>query len=397
MESLIQEKPSLKILHLYSDWRWTGPAEPVLQMCIGLMDRGHDVSLAFRSPPIKTKNITIEQKVKEAKIKGITRFSLDRYIRPLNTINDLIQIPIYLKKECFDIVHMHLSHDHAIGTICAKILGKKRPVLIRTFHRRSILKDNIFNRLLLRHTDGCLFFTEGFRKKYISLFGLDPERTALQPMTVDINRFNPLKQYKDMKKEFGIPKNSIVIGTVGRFQKYRRMDWFLNAAKLLLEKRRDVYFLLIGRSSQIKDTVIEPIKELGIEDRVILAGYRRDDYVDTLACLDIFTLLMPGSDGTARALREAMAMGKACVVSDYGMLPEIVNYGEVAVIVKDPHSLMQAWLRLSEYPNERIRFGKKARRYAIEMFDIKRASKELEKFYLKILLNRSFKRSTPIR
>jgi len=242
MESLIQEKSSLKILHLYSDWRWTGPAEPVLQICKGLRDRGHNITFAFRSPPVETENITIEQKVKKTKIKGMTNFSLDRYVRPLNTIKDLIQIPIYLKKENFDIIHMHLSHDHVIGTICAKILGKKRPILIRTFHKRSVLKNNLFNRLLLKNTDGYLFFTEGFRKKYTTLFKLDPNMTSLQPMTVDINRFNPNRHYKDMRKEFGIPKDAIIIGTIGRFQKYRRIDWFLNAARLLLGKRRDVYW-----------------------------------------------------------------------------------------------------------------------------------------------------------
>jgi hypothetical protein len=40
---------------------------------------------------------------------------------------------------------------------------------------------------------------------------------------------------------------------------------------------------------------------LGIEPWVILAGYRTDDYLDALACMDIFVFLMPGSDGTARA------------------------------------------------------------------------------------------------
>ena len=29
----------MKVLFLYSDWKWTGPAEPVLQMCQGLQDR----------------------------------------------------------------------------------------------------------------------------------------------------------------------------------------------------------------------------------------------------------------------------------------------------------------------------------------------------------------------
>ena len=385
MASLIQEKYSLKVLHLYSDWRWTGPAEPVLQMCLGLKERGHDITLAFRSAPVKTSNITIEQMVRKMGIKGITKFHLDRYIAPLNTLKDFFYMPIFLKNEGFDIVHMHLSHDHTIGTLCAKLLGKKRPVLIRTFHKKSVLKRNFFNKLLLRCTDGFLFFTEGFRKEYIKSFELDPEKTGLQGMTLDLKRFDPDRGYKNMRKEFNIPEGAIVIGIVGRFQRHRRMDWFLTAAKEIVNRKDNVYFLIIGRSSQIRKTVIEPIYKLGIEDRAIVAGYRKEDYVDCLACLDIFTLLMPGSDGTARALREAMAMQKACVVSNYGMLPEIVENGRIGIVARDVYSLIDAWLRLINSPKLRETLGKAAREYALNRFNIKQASQLLESFYFKIL------------
>ena len=384
----IQQRSFLKILHLYSDWRWTGPAEPVLQMCKALAQRGHDVRIAYRLPLTQTSNKTIAQRVKEIKVTGVTDFSLDRYMNPFNTIKDLIQLPLYLKKEKFDILHMHLSHDHAIGTICALPLRGKKPTLVRTFHKRAILKNNLFNRLLLRYTDAYLFFTEGFRKRYIEEFGLDPERTAVQPMSVDLKRFDPFRNYKDMREEFGIPKDAIVIGTVGRFQKYRKMDWFLKAAKEIIKRYENVYFLIIGRSSQIKETVIEPIKSLGIEEKAILAGYRREDYVDTLSCLDIFTILMPGSDGTARALREAMSMEKACVVSDYGMLPEIVDKGRAGIIVKDVSSLIEAWDSLIRQPDRIKELGKRARQYAVKMFDLNRTAQFLEAFYLKILEKR---------
>ncbi len=388
MGSLIQERSSLKILHLYSDWRWTGPCEGVLQICKKLMEMGHDIRVAFRSPPFFTEERTIEKKAKEMGINAVTDFSLDRYMGIRNTIKDLINLPRYLRKEGFDIVHMHLSHDHFLGTFCAYLLGKKRPILIRSFHKRSVLKNNLFNKFLLRLTDGYLFFTEGFRERYILDFGIDPKKTGIQKMTVDLERFDPEKEYKDMRKEFGIPKDAIVIGTVARFQRYRRMDWFLEAAKEIIRRHKNVYFLLIGRSSQIKDTVIDPIKRLKIEDRAIVAGYRRKDYVDTISCLDIFTLLMPGSDGAARALREAMAMGKACVVSDFGMLPEIV--GDSAFVIHDIRSLISAWDELIKDPEKRKELGKRAREYSLKNFNIEDAAKGLEEFYFKMLSHRAY-------
>ena len=63
--------------------------------------------------------------------------------------------------------------------------------------------------------------------------------------------------------------------------------------------------------------------------------------------MDIFVFLMAGSDGTARALREAMAMGKPVVVADRGILPELVEDGISGLVVKDtPDELAKATLQL---------------------------------------------------
>ena len=41
----------MKCLHLFSDWKWTGPADPVVSLCEHLAPAGVDVSLAFREAP----------------------------------------------------------------------------------------------------------------------------------------------------------------------------------------------------------------------------------------------------------------------------------------------------------------------------------------------------------
>jgi UDP:flavonoid glycosyltransferase YjiC (YdhE family) len=41
----------MKILQLFSNWKWTGPADPILNLCKGLEKRGHEVTLAYQKPP----------------------------------------------------------------------------------------------------------------------------------------------------------------------------------------------------------------------------------------------------------------------------------------------------------------------------------------------------------
>ena len=51
-----------------------------------------------------------------------------------------------------------------------------------------------------------------------------------------------------------------------------------------------------------------------------------------LKAFDVKVFLVPGSDGTCRAVREAMAMAKPVVVTERGMLPEIVDDGRTGLV-----------------------------------------------------------------
>jgi glycosyltransferase involved in cell wall biosynthesis len=285
-----------------------------------------------------------------------------------------------------------LSHDHGFcGTLLKLRLGRKCPAIIRTIHRREVLASTFVNRFLLnRLTDGILLFTEGFRSKTIERFRLDPETVGVQSMTLDLDRFRPDRTFKDIRAEFTSCPETVLIGIVGRYQKYRRMDVFLQAAKIVLEQEKKVKFVIIGRSGQIQETVVKPIEALGIRNGVIRAGYRFDDYDDTLASLDVFSLLMPGFDGTARALREAMALGKPCVTSDFGMLPDIVPDGICGynAPLEDPQALATAWLNLARDPELRRTMGRNAADFAKKHFRLDAVGPELEAFYGKIIERR---------
>jgi glycosyltransferase involved in cell wall biosynthesis len=143
----------------------------------------------------------------------------------------------------------------------------------------------------------------------------------------------------------------------------------------------------------MRKSVVEPMKRLGIEPWVVLAGYRTDDYLDTLACMDIFVFLMAGSDGTARALREAMAMGKPAIVADRGMLPELIENRVSGLVVKDtPEALANAMLQILRRPELRRRMGEAAYQKAHQEFRLDRQVEGVEKFYQQMMMLGKWKR-----
>jgi len=381
----------MKILQLFSDWKWTGPSEPVLNLCMALEKLGHDVTLAYRKPPYPAEE-SLEERVLASGIKATDQFHLNhvlKFSKPSSlwdTLRDLSCLRGYLRHEKFDILNVHQSHDHVLGGIAAK--RAKSPVLvIRTDHKRDSLKPGLGNRVLIsKLTDGMITFSEKARRDDASNFRFPAERVALIAPALDLDLFNPKKEYRDMRAFFGIEPGEIVIGMVARFQKYRRTEVFLEAVRNIVQEFPNIKVLLVGRSSQMEESVVRPVKKLGIEPWVVLGGYRKGDYLDTLACMDIFVFLMAGSDGTARALREAMAMGKPVIVADRGMLPELVEDGVSGQVVKDTsEALTRATLQLLRRPDLRMKMGEASRQKAHREFRLDRQAEEVARFYEEII------------
>jgi glycosyltransferase involved in cell wall biosynthesis len=380
----------VRLLHLFSDWKWTGPAEPVVNLCLALQQRGHEVTLAYRRPPIATAE-SMAKGVRENALKGIDFFHLEpiaklhHIVRLKDIVYDIRAIARFIDQERFDIVTFHNSHDHIVGGLAVRASGR-RPPAIRMDHKRDSLKADAVSRWFFRrYTDGVITFSEGSRERLVRVLGFSPAQVAKVATALDLTSFDPHKKYKDMRPVFGISSGSPVVGIVARFQKSRRTDVLLEAMAHLIKAIPEARLLLVGRSSQMQQSVIEPIERLGITSHVILAGYRKDDYRDMLAAMDIFCLLTPGSDGTARALREAMAMGKPAVVANKGMLPELIQDGVRGFVVQEEAvALYQALLTLVQDERLRKEMGKAAYEMAQREFRLERQAEEVEAFYQKI-------------
>jgi len=130
---------------------------------------------------------------------------------------------------------------------------------------------------------------------------------------------------------------------------------------------------------------IRPVKSLGIKENVIFTGYRLEDYPRILAALDIKVFLVPGSDGSCRAVREAMAMGNPVIVAKRGILPEIVEDEVSGLVVEDtPENLADAIIRLVDDATLREKIGLAARKRMSEDFNLRIQLEKIEEVYRKL-------------
>lgn len=384
-------KRSMKILHLFSDWKWTGPAEPTVILCETLQKRGHHVTFAYRIPPVEAED-SIARRVAGKNFQSTDQFRLRpagkgfRNLALTDTFRDLRDLRRFIDAMNFDLITVHNSHDHILGGLAARF-SKKRPVVIRVDHKPEALSPSWGNRLLVsKLTDGIVTFSETARQKDLKNLPISAERVGRVGVALQMERYDPKRTFRNMRDVFKINQEDVVIGMIARFQKYRRIEVFLAALAESVKEFPHVKALFVGRSSQIGESVIEPTRRFGLDGYVILAGYQTENYLDTLATMDIFVFLVAGSDGTARALREAMAMGKPAVVARRGMLPELVDDGVTGFVVDDtPENLLEALRILVKDEKLRNHMGREAREKALREFQAEKQAQGFALFYKNIV------------
>ncbi len=158
----------MKILQLYSDWKWTGPAEPALNLCMALKKRGHDVTIAcgkaMDNYPFPPDSESVEKSAYEHGFVPVTKYYLSKHFRFFEAIYDIKRLPIFMNDEEYDIVHVHRNQDHLVGGIAARRTGRYLPV-VRTSHDGVALKRGLRNRVCLtKLTDKLITVSEEAKK-----------------------------------------------------------------------------------------------------------------------------------------------------------------------------------------------------------------------------------------
>jgi glycosyltransferase involved in cell wall biosynthesis len=380
----------MKILHLFSNRKLTGPADPALGLCAELKRQGIDVDFACCSPD--GNGVTaVRSRAEELGLEPITSFRLKKHFDLKCNLQDLRTMPVFLRERRIDIVHTHLDNDHLIGAHAARAANTGALVL-RTCYKGRGPRRTVRNRYIFgRYTDGVIVASGIAETAMREKFNFRPDRIWRVGGAVDVDRLDPAKVKRDMRPVFGLGPDDFVVGIIARIQTHRRFDVLLEAMRLLSRRDHKIKLLIVGRGTKMEQLTVEPVKRMRLSDCVKFAGYKTgDDYVDTLACIDAKVFLVPGTDGTCRAVREAMAMGKPVIAARRGMLPEIVDHGVNGIVIDDtPAALAEAIQHMARDRSRLRSMSEEAFRKARNEFRPDNQAKKVISIYEKLVGERS--------
>ena len=262
-------------------------------------------------------------------------------------IGAIVRLRRLMRERGVSLVHTHSSVDSWLGGLAAKSLG--RPV-VRSRHVSIPIRRR--RALVYRLADRIITSGEGVRAMVIGA-GITPERVVAISAGVDSARFHPGVSGKAVRDELGLGAAPMV-GLVANVRGSKGHNVFLDAARAVLTAAPETRFLIVGDGVGFED-VKGRVRQLGLEARVHLTGFRRD-IPEVMAALDVLALPSIRSEAIPQVIPQALAVGTPVVASTVGGSPELIRDGENGRLVPpaDPAALAEAILALLREP-ERAR------------------------------------------
>lgn len=284
-----------------------------------------------------------------------------------------------LERQGTDILHCFLFQANFLGRIAGRLT--KVPANLSSLrvmeaeHRSQFFLDRITSSWVTRYTA----VGEAVKQFAVAEIGLDPARIAVIPNGIDPAEFDRADRGQ-VRREFGIPPESPLLGTIGRLHPQKGVDILLRALPELKGPFPGLKTLVVGQGPA--QAALQALAaELDLAQDVIFTGLRGDAPA-ILAALDLFVLASRW-EGMPNVVLEAFAAGKAVVATRVGAVAELVQDGETGILApaEDPSALARAIGTLLADAPARARLAAAGRAWVAKEFSLETMVRRTQELY----------------
>jgi glycosyltransferase involved in cell wall biosynthesis len=210
---------------------------------------------------------------------------------------------------------------------------------------------------------------------------------------IDLADYEKLPDTSAIRAELGAGPGQPLVTTIGRLEPWKGQHVFLEAIPLVLEAHPSARFAIVGGKAVNKpayaDRLHERRRELGLEDCVILSGFR-DDVPSVIAASDLVVLPTATAEPFGRTVVEAMAAGRPVVATAAGGPLDTVVDGETGWLAppNDPAALAEKIIHILDKPEEGRAMGEKGKQRAQAHFSLERLVADMADLFEEVAASR---------
>jgi glycosyltransferase involved in cell wall biosynthesis len=222
---------------------------------------------------------------------------------------------------------------------------------------------------------------------------MPPDGIHVIPLGIETETFSAHSITKaEARRQLQLPEGVFLAGTIGRLDPSKGQDQLIQAVHLLREKNIEIHALFVGNETfgdtrKYPQFLVELTKKLKAESFIHFREFTSKAEL-AFAALDVF-VMSSHAEAYGMVTIEAMASGLPVIGTKNGGTPELLENGELGLLVepKDERQLAEALGRL--YADQKLRsaLGVKARQVALAKYSYQTQCELIEQLLEKLIGN----------
>ena len=347
-----------------------------------LAERGHEIHFITSGLPFRLNKVYPNIYFHEVAVNQYSVFQYPPY--DLALASKMAEVA---QREKLDVLHVHYAIPHAICAYLAKQMIGENIKIVTTLHGTDITvlgSDPSLNNLIrfgIEQSDVVTAVSHSLIEETYELINTQKEIKTVYNFIDERVYFQ--RDMSQLRKEYGIQEDEKVLIHISNFRKVKRVQDVVNSFALIV-KQVKAKLLLVGDGPEFC-TIVQIVKHLGIEDRVLFLG-KQDNVAELLAMSDVM-LLMSEKESFGLVLLEAMACGVPCIGTRIGGIPEVIQHGETGYTceVGDIEGASQQAIQLLQDDTLHAKMAKRSMQVAYEQFGSEMIVSQYEAIYYDIL------------
>lgn len=284
-----------------------------------------------------------------------------------------------------DLVHtnVRVGHDRE-GIIASRMAGVPCVSHIRDFEEL-----NWFDRRLAGMVGRFIYISEAVQRCHLGA-GVPRGKGCVVYNAVDTSAFDGAIGVPDARQALGLAVDDVVVGMMGRLDRWKGQDVFLRAMASVMEAVPQATGVVIGDpvpyDQGYHDILLALHDELGLGQRVVFRPFQQD-VPSIMSALDLVVLASTSPEPFGRVLIEAMAAGKPVVATDAGATREIIEDGTHGFLVPagDAQALATAIVSVLTHPERARIMGHEGRERVQSQFEMQQYVDGVQAVYRELL------------
>lgn len=340
------------VAHLCTATTWRGGEQQALYLAEGMQAQNLPCFvIAQPGSPMAERSRAAGLEVEEIRCRG----GLD--------VLGMWKVSRALSRRGASLIHAHDAHAVSVARVAGWMAGVHRVCTRRVdFPIRS-------RRKYVRGMERVICISEAIRA-ICQNAGMPESMLPVVYSGIDLDRVRKVKPDVDaIREEFapGAKTRPLLLLNVASLTDHKGQTYLLDAMPTVIARVPQTVLVIAGEG-ELRADLERQANRLALDEHCVFAGFR-EDVPELLGACDLF--VMPSHlEGLCTSVMDAMAAGRAVVVTDAGGMPELVDDGVSGRVVpaRDPEALGEVLAELLHDRKRREKMAKAAGRAAGERF-----------------------------